>query len=52
MRLIMRLCDLVQVIDYGKTIRIGPPSEVRRDPAVLEAYLGVARQGSRARRVD
>jgi branched-chain amino acid transport system ATP-binding protein len=49
MRLIMRLCDVVQVIDYGRTIRIGPPAEVRADPAVLEAYLGVAREGSRAR---
>ncbi len=50
MRLIMRLCDLVQVIDYGKTIKIGQPAEVQRDPAVLEAYLGLARSQSRARK--
>ena len=49
MRLIMRLCDLVQVIDYGKTIKIGEPAEVQRDPAVLEAYLGIAESRSRAR---
>jgi len=49
MRLIMRLCDVVQVIDYGKTIKVGTPAEVRADPAVLEAYLGIAREGSRAR---
>jgi branched-chain amino acid transport system ATP-binding protein len=51
MRLIMRLCDLVHVIDHGRTIKIGPPAEVQRNPAVLEAYLGVKRTLSRARSV-
>jgi branched-chain amino acid transport system ATP-binding protein len=40
MRLIMRLCERIQVIDHGKTISIGTPSQVRSDPAVLTAYLG------------
>ena len=40
MRLIMRLCERIQVLDYGKTISIGTPAQVRRDPAVLTAYLG------------
>jgi branched-chain amino acid transport system ATP-binding protein len=40
MRVIMRLCERIQVLDYGKTISIGTPAEVRRDPAVLQAYLG------------
>jgi branched-chain amino acid transport system ATP-binding protein len=40
MRVIMRLCERIQVLDYGKTISIGTPGEVRSDPAVLTAYLG------------
>jgi branched-chain amino acid transport system ATP-binding protein len=40
MRLVMGVCTRVQVLDYGQTICIGSPDEVRRDPRVLEAYLG------------
>jgi len=40
MRLIMRLCERIQVLDYGKTISVGTPTEVRNDRAVLTAYLG------------
>jgi len=40
MRVIMRLCEPIQVLDHGKTISIGTPAEVRSDPAVLTAYLG------------
>jgi len=40
MRVIMRLCERIQVLDYGKTISIGTPAQVRADPAVLTAYLG------------
>ncbi len=40
MRLIMRLCDRLHVLNYGKTIGEGSPDEVRKIPAVVQAYLG------------
>jgi branched-chain amino acid transport system ATP-binding protein len=40
MRLIMRVCERIQVLDYGKVISIGTPDAVRKDRAVITAYLG------------
>jgi branched-chain amino acid transport system permease protein len=40
MSIVMELCSRVQVLDDGKTLRIGTPEEVQADPAVVESYLG------------
>ena len=40
LRLIMKLCDRIQVLDQGRTIAIGRPEEIASDPRVVEAYLG------------
>lgn len=40
MELVMNIADHVVVLDSGKCIATGTPDEVRRNPLVLEAYLG------------
>lgn len=40
MSLVMGVADQIVVLDAGRTVAIGPPAEIRRNPAVIEAYVG------------
>jgi ABC-type branched-subunit amino acid transport system ATPase component len=42
---VMSLCHQVTVLDSGTVVASGPPEQVRSDPRVLDAYLGVGTDG-------
>ncbi len=43
LRVVMELCERVQVLVFGEVIAQGPPAEIRNHPRVIEAYLGEQR---------
>jgi branched-chain amino acid transport system ATP-binding protein len=40
MSLVMKICDQITVLSFGRKLAGGTPQEVRRDPEVIKAYLG------------
>ncbi|HVU14950.1 MAG TPA: ABC transporter ATP-binding protein [Phototrophicaceae bacterium] len=46
MRLVMNICDRITVLNYGRVLATGTPEAIRRNPDVIESYLGKTHQAS------
>jgi branched-chain amino acid transport system ATP-binding protein len=45
-QLVMQVCSLINVLDFGAILAVGTPDEIQQNAAVLDAYLGAPVDGS------
>ncbi len=45
-QLVMQVCSLINVLDFGAILAVGTPDEIQQNAAVLDAYLGAPAEGS------